>query len=102
MDDECLAWCVTGADHLDEMVLRLGGAYWHRSETAKVPTDDTCPGGVEVIVDVRLEQLVVPDGEFSAPVVFLGAADGYEGYSFRAEQARQLADALLDVATLED
>jgi hypothetical protein len=80
----------------------MDGAYWHRSETVTVPSDDTSPRGVDVVVEVRLERLVLGDGEAVTPVVSVDAAGSVDDFSFRADQARQLAGALLDAALLED
>ncbi|SRR6266704_5653520 len=101
MDPGCPAWCSTGFDHLDEM-LDLDGAYWHRGDTITVATDDTSVDGDHVAVDVRLEKFVMDGGESLPAVVFVGAAGGADGFSYRPDQARLLAGALLDVSLNED
>jgi hypothetical protein len=62
LDALCPAWCVTGADHLDEML-----ALTARTCVAATPSSSRPmtrpPVGVEAVVDVRPDQLVIRDGE---------------------------------------
>lgn len=99
-DRPCPPWCESTDHHLQERIDRRTDSFWHRGPTTLIPTDELTRDDEPVDAQVFLSQKVLVDERGFNTRPALIALDC--GGSLTADAARELAAALLDLASQAD